>query len=116
MALSLQTVGLTILVGAQETWQLFGYAAIFGTGFGALRPLSGALPADYFGRRAYGAIRGAMSSIQVGGSMIAPVLTGWIADSMGTYSTAFLVMAALNTVGIVTALLLRPPRIATIRS
>ena len=116
VALSLQTVGLVILVGAQETWQLFGYAAVFGTGLGGLRPLSGALPADYFGRRAYGAIRGAMSSIQVTGIMIAPVLTGWIADSVGAYSMAFLVMAALNTVGIATALLLRPPRTATIRS
>jgi sugar phosphate permease len=113
-ALLLQSLGLLVLTGAEQLWQLVLYTAVFGTGFGGLRPLSTALPADYFGRRAYGSIRGAASSIQVAGTMIAPVLAGWITDSVGTYVTAFLVLAGLNAAGLVTTALLRPPKLPSV--
>ncbi len=114
VALLLQTSGLIVLVLATEMWHFFVYSAIFGTGFGGLRPLSAALPASYFGRTAYASIRGAASSVQVGLTMAAPVLTGVIADATNSYATAFGVLAALNTFGVLTALVLRPPGVRLI--
>jgi OFA family oxalate/formate antiporter-like MFS transporter len=109
VSLLLQTAGLLVLVVATQLWHLLAYAVIFGTGFGGLRPLSAALPASYFGRTAYASIRGAASSVQVGLTMAAPVLTGVIADATGSYATAFAVLAAINTIGALTAFAMRPP-------
>ncbi|MDP7619444.1 MAG: MFS transporter, partial [Dehalococcoidia bacterium] len=110
MSLLLQTVGLLVLVQATAMWHFILYSVIFGTGFGGLRPLSAALPASYFGRTAYASIRGTANSVQYGLTMSAPVLTGVIADATGSYATAFGVLAALNSVGMITALALRPPK------
>ncbi|MBI4236757.1 MAG: MFS transporter [Chloroflexi bacterium] len=109
LALLLQAGGLLILATAHALWQLLLYTVVFGTGFGALRPLSGALRADYFGRRSFGAIQGVGASVQTAGTMAAPLLTGWLADSLGSYRPAFLALAALNVVGVLVALLLRSP-------
>ncbi len=109
VSLLLQTVGLAVLVVATQLWHLAFYAAIFGTGFGGLRPLSGALPASYFGRTAYASIRGMVGSVQVGLTMAAPVMTGVIADTTGSYSMAFAALIVLNTLGVLTAIAMRRP-------
>lgn len=109
IALLLQGTGLVVLATSQSLVQLIIYTIVFGTGFGALRPLSGALRADYFGRRYYGSIQGAGTAIQVAGTMIAPVMTGWLADSLNSYKPAFLGLAALNLLAILCVGLLRRP-------
>ena len=66
--------------------------------------------ADYFGRKAFGAIQGLILAITVVGSMTSPVLTGMVFDAYGSYRLAWIVMGALILATVPLAFILRSPR------
>ena len=51
------------------------------------------LQAEYFGRKAFGAIQGAIMAIMILGTMTGPFLTGMYYDSYGNYRMVWLIMA-----------------------
>ena len=78
---------------------------LFGVGYGACWGMYAACASDYFSKRSVGAILGTWSLYLGIGSFLAPIVSGWAADSSGTLQSAFIVAACG---GIVSLLLLLP--------
>jgi MFS family permease len=85
------------------------FAVLFGMGFGGRNPLTVAIRGDYFGRAAFGKILG-LSTVPMNVLlMIASPFAGYVRDVQGTYTVAFLVLAALNFLGALLFLLAKRP-------
>ena len=93
LGLLMQTLGLLILVRMQTVWQAMLFIILFGPGYGGVITLRLTLQAEYFGRKAFGAIQGAIMAIMILGTMTGPFLTGMYYDSYGNYSKVWLIMA-----------------------
>jgi len=106
---ALQAVGVLGLLGATATAEFYAAAAIFGLGIGGLLMLPPVAWADYFGRGSYGAIRGVALPFQVLAQAAGPLLSGVLRDATGTYTLSLECFATLSVLGMVAALLARPP-------
>jgi len=106
----LQAVGVLFLLGAKNFGWAMLFVAFFGPAFGGVITLRLTLQAQYFGRRAFGAIQGAFMGITMIGTISSPLLTGWCYDLYGDYRLAWLVMAFANLAVVPLALKLKAPR------
>ncbi|MFN2461399.1 MAG: MFS transporter [Candidatus Velthaea sp.] len=92
-AFALAALGIVLLSAARNAAWIVAYVAVFGAAYGALSPLRGAVIAERFGRRAYGAIFAAQG-VPVGIlSAAGPVAGGRLIDVFG-YGAAFAVCIA----------------------
>ncbi|MBF8304397.1 MAG: transporter [Dehalococcoidia bacterium] len=105
MALFLQAVSLLVLAYSHNLWQATLFAALFGPGYGGVTALRFSIQAEYFGRRSFGSIQGLLSGIHTIGTIIGPVLAGWLFDIKGNYFLAWLVLG-LSTLAVVPLLVL----------
>ena len=83
-------------------------AALYGVGIGGL--LTG-LPlawVETFGRRSFGAIRGAALSIQVAAQAAGPLISGALRDWTGDYVLSLWTFAVMAALALASALLIRP--------
>jgi MFS family permease len=104
----LQAVGVLLLVNAGGALVLWAYVAVYGFAFGAVSPLRASVMAEYFGRRAYGAITAAQGvpvSVLTG---VGPLAAGTLYDRLGDYRLAFALTIAAFLVAAL-ALALTPP-------
>jgi len=90
IAASLQVAAFAILLKTTNLAMLYVYSALIGFGVGGLTPILPGLVADYFGRRRFSAVYGAMEMVTMLGIMIGPIYGGWIFDTARSYSSAFL--------------------------
>ncbi|MEA1872085.1 MAG: MFS transporter [Chloroflexota bacterium] len=90
MAASLQVAAFAILLKTTNLTMLYIYSCLIGVGVGGLTPILPGLLADYFGGSHFSAIYGAAGMVMTLGLMIGPVYGGWIFDTTGSYSLAFL--------------------------
>jgi MFS family permease len=90
MAASLQVAAFAILLKTTNLAMLYVYSALIGFGVGGLTPILPGLVADYFGRRQFGTVYGALEMVTMLGIMIGPIYGGWIFDTTKSYSLAFL--------------------------
>jgi len=89
----IEALGIVVLIVKPSTPGLILYVCTFGAAYGATFPLRGALMAQRFGRRAYGAILAAQG-LPVGiVSGLGPVVVGRLIDALG-YGAGFLACAA----------------------
>jgi MFS family permease len=79
--------------------------AVFSLGYGAVWPLYAASSSDYFSRGLAGSVVGLWTVYLGVGSILAPVIAGWVADATGTLAWSFVVAVA----GAVVALALLVP-------
>ncbi len=95
---------------APSLWGVIAYVCTFGAAYGATFPLRGALMAQRFGRRSYGAILAAQG-VPVGVvSALGPVVAGRLIDALG-YGAAFeSCIAALVAAAVVVAIPVPAPR------
>ncbi len=112
ICLTLQCIGLLILANTTSLWHVFLYLAIFSPGYGGLRPLSFAIRAEYFGRRAFGTIAGLTQLITMFGTITGPVFAGWMFDTTGSYHLSFTLLGLANIAGIALILMLKRPALA----
>jgi sugar phosphate permease len=106
---SLQAVGVVVLTFASTLPLIFLFAVLFGIGFGGRNPLTTAIRGEYFGRASFGKILG-LSTVPMNVLLLlASPFAGLIRDVQGTYTLAFLVLAALNFFGAFLFLLARRP-------
>lgn len=85
-------------------------AALFGIGIGGLLTMLPLAWADYFGRRSFGAIRGAALTVQVLAQASGPLLSGVLRDLSGSYELSLETFAVLGFAGAAATFLVRPPR------
>jgi OFA family oxalate/formate antiporter-like MFS transporter len=86
---------------------LFFFTAVFSLGYGALWSMYAASASDYFSKEYAGSIVGLWTVYLGVGSLIAPIVAGWTADTSGTLSWSFVLAAAG---GVISFLLLVPVR------
>jgi len=106
----LMGAGTIVLLGVHGPVQAYLGGGLYGLGIGGLVVSLPVAWADYFGRRSYGAIRGAALSIQVTAQAIGPVLSGALRDWTGDYVLSLEVFMVLALSGAAVALLTRAPR------
>jgi sugar phosphate permease len=107
--LLLQGMGLFVLAVTQNFWQAIMFVILFGPGYGGVITIRLAIQAEYFGRKAFGAIQGIIMGIVCIGTMSSPLLTGLVYDLYGSYFLAWFVMAIAVFAAIFFALQIRPP-------
>jgi MFS family permease len=106
----MQALGLLLLCGAKTVWQAMMFAIFFGPGYGGVVTLRLTMPADYFGRRAFGSIQGIMVTITIVGTVSFPFLTGLYYDFYGNYQLAWLIMVVIILASIPLAFKAMPPQ------
>lgn len=106
----LQTVGVAIFLLNQSLAMIYVWFILYGIGQGAGNTLNPLIRADYFGRKAYGSIRGSATMLMTPVGVIAPIYVGWVYDSTGTYMTTFTLFAALLAAATVLMFFTLPPK------
>ena len=106
---AIQAAGLIVLVFADTLAMFYVFAVIFGIGFGGRNPLVVAIRADYFGTAAFGKILG-LSAVPMNLlSLASAPFAGWMRDTQGDYTLAFLILTGMNMAGAVCFLFARRP-------
>ena len=107
---ALMTSGTLLMLGISTSVEGYAAAACFGVGLGGLLTILPLAWADYFGRKGFGAIRGAALTMQVTAQASGPLLSGCLRDLTGDYTASLATFAALSGLAVLFALLARPPR------
>jgi MFS family permease len=97
--------GGNLAVALSGGWILVAVTFVFGIGYGACWSMYAACASDFFSKRAAGSIIGLWTVYLGVGTMISPILAGWIADRTGTLMWSFFI-AMLG--GVASLLLLLP--------
>ena len=106
---TIQAAGVVVLTVSSTLAMFYLFAILFGMGFGGRNPLTTAIRGEYFGRASFGKILG-LSTVPMNVLLlVASPFAGFMRDVQGTYSTAFLVLAALNFLGGVLFLMAKKP-------
>lgn len=109
-AIAYLATGLSFVVWLLATapWQLYLFAVMFGTGYGAFVALSPAMAADYFGGRRISGILGWLYSSVTFAVLLGPPLAGLAFDILRSYELPLLGAAIASAVGGVLIVLLPP--------
>jgi MFS family permease len=94
----------------REPWMLVVYVASYGIVGGARDALDATVWADYFGRRAVGAIRGMSRPFVVGSGALGGFAGAVGYDLSGDFRTVVLLFAAVSLTGMLAAITARRPR------
>ena len=102
-------VAMFALLWVKELRFFYPFAIVFGLGYGGLVPIFPVIIGDYFGLRHQGAIFGANLFFACFGGALGPFFAGYVYDTTGEYSLAFLVVAIALLMAALMTSLLRPP-------
>ncbi|HEX7475780.1 MAG TPA: MFS transporter [Dehalococcoidales bacterium] len=75
-------------------WPLMVFCFVYGIGYGACWSMYAACASDFFSKKAAGGIIGLWTLLMGLGSIAAPIVAGWSADSSGTLMWAFIIATA----------------------
>lgn len=107
--MGLHTLGLLFLAIFSNLFFVFGFAVLHGVAWGLRGPMMQAIRADYFGRTYYGAILGTSSLVTMFGSIIGPLVAGFMADRTGNYEAGFIFLSILSGLGAIFFLMTKRP-------
>jgi len=108
MGFTLMVVSLLWLLAAKELWAFYLFAVIFGFGFSGLGVLESPLIAKLFGLGSLSVIMGSVEFVSATLSTPSAIVVGYIFDIMGSYQLAFLILAGVSMIALMSSLLLRP--------
>ncbi len=77
------------------------FIIFFGVGYGGPIPMASALVREYFGSVRLGTILGLIMGVMTVGTMIGPLLAGWIYDTFGSYQGAWFAFVGVAVAGVV---------------
>jgi len=106
----LQAIGITTFLVSKSVDMIYIWFLLFGFGQGISQSVQLPLYARYFGRKAYGSILGSTMAMNIPTGLIAPVYTGWVYDTTGSYMNVFFLFAVLLGVAGVIACFVIPPK------
>jgi len=105
----IMAIGMFILYHAQTVGVLYGYALIYGFGYGSLAPVMPYMISDRFGRQALGAAYGVLIFFATGlGGSVGPILGGYIFDRTQSYDWGWLICMIALLIVAVTILAMKP--------
>jgi MFS family permease len=105
-------VGIIVLLNidtGSPVWMVWMYAAFFGFGASSWMTTMSLIVSTTFGLASYGAIFGTLNLFQSIGGASGPLLAGYIYDSTGSYSWAFLAVLAFIVLAMPLVLAVRRP-------
>jgi len=106
----LQAAGFAIFLLNQTIAMIYVWFVLYGIGLGAGFIISPLILARYFGRKAYGSIRGTAMMIMTPIGIIAPLYVGWIYDTTGSYITALTISVFTLTTSATIACFIPPAK------
>jgi len=99
LAMAFLPIALWLLSMAGVQWpMLVAFAVIYGIGNGAMTIVRGAIPAELFGRDAYGAINGAMAAPVTVAKAAGPLVAALLFAGLGGYDGTLLVLIVIGAV------------------
>ncbi len=107
-ATSLSIIWLLFL---QATWMLYGVVFVFGLFFGARAVAQAGIVGEFFGMHSIAELVGIFGAVGMLVSAAAPYVAGYIFDTTGSYSIAFVIVIALLLAGSIVALLMKKPAV-----
>ncbi|MBN1382463.1 MAG: MFS transporter [Deltaproteobacteria bacterium] len=106
----LQAIALIIFLLYQTVFTIYVWFILYGIGMGAGITFNPAITARYFGRKAFGSIRGTSMFFLTPVGVAAPIYAGWVYDTTGQYISAFMLFAVLLTVSAAILPFVKPPK------
>jgi MFS family permease len=106
----LQAIGVALFLFTKSQATIYVWFVLFGIGSGISAAPFITMLADYFGRKAFGAVIGSILLIMLPVTLSAPVYVGWIFDSTGSYSSVFNVFASLLVASGLISYFIMPPK------
>jgi MFS family permease len=103
----------TLFLSTNLHGTIYLFLILYGLGSGAFIPMDIMVRSRYYGRKAYGSIQGISMIFSAPVSFFAPIFSGRIYDTTGSYASAFLVFAILASFGAVLMFLVRVPKLKT---
>ena len=112
LAIALQTVNM-VLFPMFTTLPGFILGAILaGIGYGALLSVFPSMIADYYGIKNYGTNFGVLFLAWGASGFMGPVMAGYIVDTTGSFSLAYMISAVMLVIAGIMALLIKPVKAA----
>ncbi len=109
VAVAMKAIGLFIFANIRSPWMIIPFLAFYGPGFGGPIPLLYAIQADCFGMKNFASIRGVMAIASTSFGIAAPILAGWMYDTQGSYSVAFIIFAFMVSLAMPVIMMVRLP-------
>jgi len=109
-AILLQAIGIAVFLIYQTTVMVYPFLILWYIGNSIALIMMSITGGRYFGRKAYGSIRGSSIIFSMPFGIAGPIFTGWIYDTNGNYIIAFTTLALLLTVVGVLTFFNRPPK------
>ncbi|MBI4286302.1 MAG: MFS transporter [Chloroflexi bacterium] len=100
LALSGQLVGVVLLLYSSQFFILVVFAILFGVTWGGVAVLRSIALRNCFGTTHFGSILGLCMGLTMVGTVGGPLLAGWIFDTTGSYSLAWVIAGILLLTGI----------------
>jgi sugar phosphate permease len=91
---------------------IYPFLFLYGLGYGGYTILDSLIRGRFFGRKAYGSIQGLSILMAAPLMFSAPIYSGWVYDTFGSYSTAFILFVVLASAGAIVMGLVRVPETA----
>jgi len=101
ISLALMSVGMFALCSVDIWWMMLLFLLLFPTGYGGAITLRGTLLREYFGRAAFGRLLGLVMGASAVGGMIGPTFAGYIFDTTGSYTVAWISLGFASSVTVI---------------
>jgi MFS family permease len=101
ISLALMSLGMFALCLVDVWWVMLLFLFIFPTGYGGAITLRGTLLREYFGRAVFGRLLGLVMGASAIGGMIGPTFAGYLFDTTGSYSVAWISLGIASSVTVI---------------
>ena len=108
-SLTLMSVSIVFMARAPSVTAVIPILVAFSASQGGISVIPQSLIADYFGRRSYATIQGFRSTIQMLGIIVGPIISGYVYDTTGSYTIAFLSFSGAALVSMALVFMARAP-------
>ena len=108
-SLALMAVSIVFMARAPSVTAIIPVLVAFSASQGGISVIPQSLIADYFGRRSYATIQGFRSTIQMLGIIVGPIISGYVFDTTGSYTIAFLGFSVAALVSMILVFMAKPP-------
>ncbi len=107
----LQLVGFLALTQVRQTIHIIPFLLFYAPSYGGMLALKPAIIGEYYGRKKFGTIYGAMQGISLLGAIAGPIIAGFVYDFHGSYHLALVFFGLLNILLFFLLLFLKSPAI-----
>jgi MFS family permease len=105
----IQPIAIFSLVRVHFFIDIIPFVLLFSISYGGTIVVKATITGDYFGRRNFGTIFGAIQGLTIFGGVAGPLIAGWVYDTKGSYHLAFISFAIMMILVVFLILFLKRP-------